>query len=63
MSNRRLYSWVPAQEDVVLIELPSQRALPEPATPRKETASLRLSLEVEIDQFHLEEDREEQGEP
>ena len=29
----------------------------------EEIASSRLSLEVEIDQFHLEEDREEQGEP
>ena len=29
---------------------------------REETASSRLSLEVEIDQFHLEKEGEEQGE-
>ena len=40
-----------AREDVVLVELPSQRALPEVATPREETASPHLSLEEEIDQF------------
>ena len=41
------------------IELPSQRALPEPAVPREETASSHLSLEAKIDQFYLEEDKEE----
>ena len=40
-----------AREDVVLVELPSQHALPEVATPREETASSHLSLEEEIDQF------------
>ena len=33
------------------------------ATLREETASLRLSLEEEIDQFQLEEEKEEQGDP
>ena len=40
-----------AREDVVLVELPSQRALPEVAALREETASSHLSLEEEIDQF------------
>jgi len=35
----------------------------EVAAPREETASSHLSLKAEIDQFHLEEDREEQREP
>ena len=49
-----------AQEDVVPIELPPQLALPEAAAPRGETASLCLSFDEEIDQFQLEEEREEQ---
>ena len=40
-----------ACKDVVPVKLPSQRVLPEAAVPREETASLRLSLEKEIDQF------------
>ena len=39
------------------IELPPQLALPEAVAPREETASLRLSLEEEINQFQLEEER------
>ena len=35
----------------------------EEAILRKKTGSSRLSLEEEIDQFRLEEEREEQGEP
>ena len=38
-----------AQEDLLPVELPLQHALLEAAVPREETASLRLSLEVEID--------------
>ena len=40
------------------IELPSHRAPRETAAPQEEIAS--LSLEAKIDQFHLEEEREEQ---
>ena len=50
-----------AQKDVVPVELPPQLAFPEVAAPREEIASSRLSLEEEIDQFRLEEEREEQG--
>ena len=52
-----------AQKDVVPVELPPQLAIPEVAAPREEIASSRLSLEEEIDQFRLEEEREEQGDP
>ena len=52
-----------AHEDVVPIELPSQRALPEAAAPREETASSRISLKEEIDQFQLEEEEEVQTNP
>ena len=45
-----------AREDVVLAELPPPLALPEATTPKEETASSRLSLEEEIDQFQLEEE-------
>ena len=38
-----------AREDVVLVELPPQRALPEAVVQREETASLRISLKKEID--------------
>ena len=48
-----------AREDLPLVELPLQHSPREVATPKEETASSRLSLKVEIDQFHLEEDREE----
>ena len=51
-----------ARENLPLVELPLQRSPREVAAPREETASSRLSLKAEIDQFHLEEDREEQGE-
>ena len=40
-----------AREDLLPVELPLQRALPEVAAPREEIASSRLSLEEEIDQF------------
>ena len=52
-----------AQEDIVQVELPSHRSPREVAAPREETASSRLSFETEIDQFQLEEERKEQGEP
>lgn len=43
-------------------ELPSHRSPHEAAVPREETASSCLSLEEEIDQFQLEEEKEEQDE-
>lgn len=52
-----------AREDIVRVDLPSHRATPEAAISREETASFYLSLEVEIDQFKLVEQREEQEEP
>ena len=52
-----------AREDLPSIELPLHRALPEVTTSREEIASSRLSLEVEIDQFHLKEEGEVQEEP
>ena len=52
-----------AWEDIVQIELPSHRSPREAAALREETASSRLSLKAKIDQFYLEEGREEQGEP
>ena len=52
-----------AREDVVPVELPFHHSPREVAVPREETAFSRLSLKAEIDQFHLEEDREEQGGP
>ena len=51
-----------AQEDIVSVDLPAHRFPCEAAVLREETASLRLSLEVEIDQFHLKGEGEEQGE-
>ena len=45
------------------VELPFHRSPHEVAAPREETASSRLSLEIEIDQFQLEEDKEGLGEP
>ena len=59
---RRIDVYVPgflAREDVVPVELPPQLILPEAVAPREETNSLCLSLEEEIDQFQLEEEREE----
>ena len=51
-----------AREDFVPIKLPAHHFSLEAAVLRKETVSSRLSLEAEIDQFHLEEKGEEQGE-
>ena len=47
----------------MLVELPFHRSPHEVVAPREETASSRLSLETEIDQFKLEEDKEGLGEP
>ena len=41
------------------VELPSHYAPLKAVVPREETASFRLSLEAEIDQFQLNEDKEE----
>ena len=53
-----------APEDIVPVELPPPPSIlpPEAAVLREETASSQ-SLEVEIDQFRLEEKGEEQEEP
>ena len=51
------------REDLPPVELLFHRSPHEVAAAREETASSCLSLEAEIEQFHLEEDREEQGEP
>ena len=48
-----------AQEDVVQVELPSCHSPREVVVPREETTSSHLSLKAEIDQFHLEEEKEE----
>ena len=56
---RQIDVYVPgflACEDIVPIELPSQRAFPEATIPREETASSCLSIEEEIDQFRLKEE-------
>ena len=45
------------------VELPPQLALPEVTTLGEETASSHLSLKEEINQFQLEEEREERGDP
>ena len=47
-----------AQRDLLPVELPIQRTPQEVVTLREETASTPLSLEAEIDQFHLEEEGE-----
>ena len=52
-----------AREDLPPVELPFHCALPEAAASREETASSHLSLKEEIDQFPLEEEKEEQGAP
>ena len=44
-------------------EFPSCHSPHEATVLREETASSQLSLEIEIDQFHLEEKREEQEGP
>ena len=41
------------------VKLPPQLALPEAVASREETTSSHLSLEEEIDQFQLKEEREE----
>ena len=45
------------------VELPSRCFPHKVAVLREETTSSRLSFEAKIDQFHLEEEREEQGKP
>ena len=50
-----------AREDVMPAGIPLVPTLLEAAIPREETAASRLSLEEEIDQFHLEEEKEDQG--
>ena len=52
-----------AQKDLPPIELPLHSSLYEVTAPRKETTFLCLSLETEIDQFHLKGEGEEQEEP
>ena len=52
-----------AREDLSLVELPLHRSSREVATLREKTASSRLSLKTEIDQFHPEDKGEAQGEP
>ena len=52
-----------AREGIVQVEFPSHRSPREEMVPREETTSSRLSLEMEIDQFQLKKEREEQGEP
>ena len=47
-----------AREDIVQVDLPARCSPREAAVLRKETAFLWLSLETEIDQFHLEDERE-----
>ena len=47
-----------AQRDLPLVKLPIQRVPQEVVAPREETASTPLSLEVEIDQFRLEDEGE-----
>ena len=42
-----------ARRDLLPVKLPIQRVSQKVAAPREETASTPLSLEVEIDQFHL----------
>ena len=45
------------------VDLPTRCSPREAAVLREETASSQLSLETEIDQFHLEDEREEQAKP
>ena len=45
------------------VELPSHHSPCEEVVLREKTASSRLSLGEEIDQFRLKEEKEEQGEP
>ena len=52
-----------AQEDLPPVKLSLHRSPCKVAALREETTSSRLSLEVEIDQFHLEEEGEARGGP
>ena len=52
-----------AREDIMQVKLPSCHSPRETVVLREETAFSRLSLEVEINWFHLEEEREKQGDP
>ena len=52
-----------AREDITQVNLPARRSPHEAAVLREETASSRLSLKTEIDQFHLEDKKEEQEKP
>ena len=52
-----------AREDIMQVKLPSCRSPRETVVLREETVFSRLSLEVEINWFHLEEEREKQGDP
>ena len=45
-----------AQKDLPPVKLPPQHPPRELATPKEETASSRISLEAEIDQFHFDEE-------
>ena len=47
-----------ARRDLLPVKLPIQLVSQKVAAPREETASTPLSLEVEIDQFHLEDEGE-----
>ena len=47
-----------ARRDLPPVKLPIQRVSQEVAAPREETASTPLSLEAEINQFHLEDEGE-----
>ena len=47
-----------ARRDLPLVELPIRRVPQEVAAPREEIASTHLSLEAEINQFHLQEEGE-----
>ena len=52
-----------AREDLPLVKLPFHHSPCKVAAPKEETASSCLSLEVEINQFHFEEEGEAQEEP
>ena len=51
------------REDTVQVNLPARHSPHEVAVLREETTSSWLSLEIEINQFHLKDERKEQGEP
>ena len=61
---RRIDVFIPeflAREDIVPAEIPLVPTFPEAAALRKEIASSRLSLKEDIDQFYLEEEKEDRG--